>query len=152
MSLKKKKTVIGLACLFLVMLIVLSMNVSISGEPWMAGGAICISFDKWDMMRADKIIIGFQGGTYTVTDPVFIRAFSRETLAGTYHEYCCSNLNEGWVEIYRGDRLLRRMRYIANHEAFAYDADFTHWVLFGKEGHAFLSKEVWEGLHIIIDT
>ena len=113
----------------------------------MAGGAVCISFDKWDMLRADKIIIDYGGELYTVTDPEFIQAFSKETLVGTYSEYCCSNLNDGWVEIYRGDRLLRRMRYIANHDAFAYEADLTHWVLFGKEGHAFLSKDMWEKLH-----
>lgn len=152
MSQKKKKIIIGLVCLCLILLIALSLNVSISGEPWMAGGAVCISFDKWDMLRADKLIIGFRGETYTVTGPEFIRAFSKETLAGTYSDYCCSNLNDGWVEIYRGDRLLRRMRYIANHEAFAYEADATHWVLFGKEGHAFLSSDLRQKLQEIIGT
>lgn len=152
MSQKKKKTIIGLACLCLILLIALSLNVSISGEPWMAGGSVCISFDKWDMLRANKIIIGYRGETYTVTDPEFVQAFSQETLAGTYSDYCCSNLDDGWVEIYRGDRLLRRMRYIANHEAFAYEADVTHWVLFGNEGHAFLSRDMWEKLHKIIST
>lgn len=152
MSQKKKKIILGLVCLCLILLIALSLNVSISGEPWMAGGAVCISFDKWDMLRADKIIIGYRGKTYTVTDPAFVQAFSQETLAGTYSDYCCSNLEDGWVEIYRGDRLVRRMRYIANHEAFAYEADLTHWVLFGKEGHAFLSRAVWEKLREIIST
>ncbi len=116
----------------------------------MAGGAICISFDKWDMLRADKIIIDYRGELYTVTDSEFVQAFSKETLAGTYSEYCCSNLNDGWVEIYRGDRLLRRMRYIANHDAVAYEADITHWVLFGKEGHAFLSPNMWKKFYEII--
>lgn len=149
---KKKWIRICLISLTFILLIVSFLCISISGEPLMAGGAVCISFDKWDMLRADKIIIGFQGETYTVTDSEFIRAFSQETLSGTFYEYCCSNLNEGWVEIYRGERLLRRMRYIANHEAFAYEADITHWVLFGKEGHAFLSKDMWEKLHKIIST
>lgn len=149
---KKKKIIIGLVCLCLILLIALPLNVSISGEPWMAGGAVCISFDKWDMLRADKIIIGYRGKTYTVTDPEFVQSFSKETLAGTYSDYCCSNLDDGWVEIYRGDRLVRRMRYIANHEAFAYEGDLTHWVLFGKEGHAFLSRDVWEKLREIIST
>ena len=146
MSAKKKKIAIILASLFLLLLIIASLNVSISGEPWMAGGAVCISFDKWDMLRADKIIISCRGETYTVTDPAFVWAFSKETLSGTYHEYCCSKLNDGWVEIYRGDRMIRRMRYIENHDAFAYEADASHWVLFGKEGHAFLSRDVWEQL------
>jgi hypothetical protein len=143
----KKRIIACLVCLGLALLLVLFLNVSISGAPHMAGGAICISFDKWDMLRADKIIISCHGKTYTVTDPAFIRAFTQETLAGTYSDYCCANLNDGWVEIYRGDRLLRRMRYIANHDAFAYEADAAHWVLFGEEGHAFLTKETWEQLH-----
>ena len=149
---KKKWIRICLVSLTLILLIISFLCISISGEPLMAGGAVCISFDKWDMLRADKIIIGFRGETYTVTDSEFIKAFSQETLAGTYIEYCCSNLNDGWVKIYRGDRLLRRMRYIANHDAVAYEADLTHWVLFGKEGHAFLSKDLWEKLHKIIST
>ncbi len=152
MSQKKKKIMIALVSLCLILLITLSLNVSISGEPWMAGGAVCISFDKWDMLRADKIIICYRGETYTITDPEFVQAFSKETLAGTYSDYCCSNLDDGWVEIYRGNRLLRRMRYVANHEAFAYEADIAHWVLFGEEGHAFLSRDVWEKLHEIIST
>ncbi len=118
----------------------------------MAGGAVCISFDKWYMLQADKIIIDYRGELYTVTDPEFVQTFSKETLAGTYSEYCCSNLNDGWVEIYRGDRLLRRMRYIANHDAVAYEADFTHWVLFGKEGHGFLSRDMCKRLHEIISA
>lgn len=152
MSKKKTCLTVGLAGLCVIFLITASLCVSISGEPWMAGGAVCISFDKWDMMRADRILIGFRGETYTVTDPAFIQTFSTETLAGTFHEYCCSNLNEGWVEIYRGDRLVRRMRYIANHEAFAYEADLTHWVLFGKEGHAFLSGDLQQKLQEILGT
>ena len=147
---KKKWILIGFVTLALVLLITLFLCVGISGEPLMAGGAVCISFDKWDMLHADKIIIDYHGELYTVTDPVFVRAFSRETLAGTYTEYCCSELDDGWVEIYRGDRLVRRMRYIASHEAFAYEADVTHWVLFGKEGHTFLSKDTWEKLHATV--
>lgn len=152
MAQRKKKRMIVLLSLCLILLPAFFLCVSISADPLMAGGAVCISFDKWDMLRADKIIIGYSGQTYTVTDPAFIRAFSQETLSGTYHEYCCSHQDDGWVEIYRGDRLLRRMRYIANHEAFAYEADAAHWVLFGKEGHAFLSQSTWEQLHEIIGT
>ena len=118
----------------------------------MAGGAVCISFDKWDMVRADKVVISFCGETYTITEPEFVREFSRETLSGTYSEYCCSHFDDGWVEIYRGDRLLRRMRYIANHDAFAYEADFAHLVLFGEEGHAFLSVGMRDKLREIIGS
>ena len=147
---KKKKIIIGLigSCLIL---LALFLTVGVSGDPLMAGGAVCISFDKWDMQRADKVIIRIRGETYTITDTAFVKTLAKETLAGTYSEYCCSDENDGsWVEIYRGDRLLRRMRYISNHWALAYEADITHWVLFGKEGHAFLSKNTWDRLNEII--
>ncbi len=149
---KKKWIRIGFVSLALILLITLFLCVGISGDPLMAGGAVCISFDKWDMLRADKIIIDYRGELYTVTNPEFVQAFSKETLAGTYSEYCCSNLDDGWVEIYRGNRLVRRMRYIANHDAFAYEADITHWVLFGKEGHAFLSSDLHQKLQEIVST
>lgn len=150
MSQKKKRILIGLVGLGLILLVTLALNVSISGEPWMAGGAVCISLDKWDMLRADKIVLCYRDETYTITDPAFIQAFSQETLSGTYSGYCCSCQDNGWVEIYRGDRLLRRMRYITNHEAFAYEANAAHWVLFGEEGHAFLSRNTAKKLHELI--
>ena len=134
---------IGLVCLVLSILIVtLSLNVSIAGEPGMAGGCVCISFDKWDMQRADKIVIEFRGETYTVTDPEFVRSFCQRTTAGTYSDYCCAHHQEGSIEIYRQGRLIRRMRYVENHDAIVYDADPTHWVLFGTEGHAFLTGDI----------
>ena len=147
---KNKWCIVCVICLCLGVLLTLLFTAGISGEPLMAGGVVCISFDKWDMQRADKIVIGHRGETHTIKDAGFIKAFCKETLAGTYHEYCCSDLDEGWVEIYRGDRLVRRMRYVANHDAFAYEADIAHWVLFGNEGHAFLSKDVRDQLDEIL--
>lgn len=150
MSKTKKMVIIVLVSLLLLTQITVSQFVSIDGEPWMAGGAVCISFDKWDMMRADRLVVGYRGKTYTITERELVRAFSKETLAGTYSDYCCAGLNEGWVEVYRGDRLLRRMRYVGNHNAIAYEADDTHWVLYGEEGHAFLSNDTWNKLYAII--
>ena len=146
MQRKKSWIKIGLLGFCSVLVIASLLCVGISGEPLDAGGAVCISFDKLDMLRADKLIFGFNGKTYTITDPDFIKSFCKETLAGTHQSYCCSDLDEGWIEIYRGERLVRRMRCIANHQAFAYEADLAHWVLFGKEGHAFLPRDIWEEL------
>ncbi len=127
-----------------------SFFVSVGGEPGMAGGCISISFDKWDMMRADKIVIEFRGGTYTVTDQDFVQAFCRGTLDATYTDYCCAHFQEGSVKIYRQDKLIRSMRYVENHDGFVYDADSTHWVLFGDEGHAFLSGETAKAFRHLI--
>ena len=79
MSKMKKWIILGLVvlCSMLTITLVLTQCVSITGEPWMAGGAVCISFDKWDMVRADKVVISFCGETYTITEPEFVREFSR---------------------------------------------------------------------------
>ncbi|MBE6924363.1 MAG: hypothetical protein E7466_03890 [Ruminococcaceae bacterium] len=147
---KKKKISIIVGSLFVLLIISLFLNVSVAGEPGDAGGCISISFDKWDMQRADKVIIYYGGEQYTVTDTEFIQALTRQTLAGTSSEYCCSHFEDGWVEIYRGDRLIRRMRYVEAHGALAYEADIGHWVLNGEESHAFLSRDVENQLRQII--
>ena len=142
---KTKIVIAGLVILCAISLIAFcALNVGIAGEPGMAGGCVCVSFDKWDMDRADKIVFEFSGGTSTVTDPELIRAFCNETLAGTYSDYCCAHEQDPNIEIqiYRQDRLIRSMRYVENHDAVVYNADSAHWVLFGDEGHAFLSYEL----------
>ena len=148
---KKKLVKILCLCAGIALVTLLACNVSINGDPTSAGGCVCISFDKWDMLRADKVVVHFQGQTYTVTDPNFVRSFAGDTLAGTYTDYCCAILDDGWVEIYRGDRLIRHMRFIDNHGALAYKADALHWVLFGDEGHAFLSQEMDKQLRQLIE-
>ena len=147
---KKKRITIIIGSLIALLVIYLFLNVSIAGKPGDCGGCISISFDKWDMQRADKVIIYFRGEQYTVTDTEFIQALTRETLAGTFSEYCCSHFEDGWVEIYKGDRLIRRMRYIENHGALAYEADIGHWVFTGEESHVFLSRDVEIQLREII--
>ena len=144
---KKKWIAIGVACIIVVLLF-LTTGIDLSTD---AGGALCISFDKWDMIRADKILLYHNGHTYTITDPDTVKGFCMDTLVGDMTDYCCANLDEGWAEIYRGDRLIRRMRYIANHDTFAYEADIGHWVLFGDEGHAELSQETRNQLKAIMD-
>ena len=151
MSTTKKNLIKAIClCFGIALITLLAFHVSIDGDPTSAGGCVCISFDKWDMRRADRLVIQFRGETYTITDPDFVRSFANDTLAGTYTDYCCANLNDGWVEIYRGDRLIRHMRFIENHGAFAYEADALHWVLFGDEGHAFLSHQTDKQLRQLI--
>ena len=148
---KKRRMILGLMGLCVVFLLILAcFTVSIAGKPGDAGGCIAISFDKWDMQRADRAIVYFRGEMYVITDVEFVRTLAAETTAGTFHDYCCANLDDGYMEIYRGERLLRRMRYIQNHDAFAYEADVGHWVLFGKEGHAFLNRETAKELEEIL--
>ena len=128
--------------------VLLLLNVGIAGGWETDHSALCICFDKWDMMTADKVVVWDGATQYTVTDPDFVRQLTRETTVAAYNEqYCCAGETGGWIEIYKGDRLIRRMRWVQNHDMVAYEADLLHWVLFGKEGHAALSNELIEKLN-----
>lgn len=143
--------IFGLPLSILLLALILVPNVGIANGLEDAGGCVSVSFDKRDMMTADKLVIQINGEQYTTTDTDFIRAFAQETLAGTHSDYCCAKTEyDKWIEIYKGDRLIRRMRWIQNHDAIAYEADATHWVLSGEEGHSFLSDDVRRKLYEMI--
>ena len=125
-------------------------HVSVGQDIAMAGGCVSINFDKWAMRRADKLVVICNGQQYVSEDVDFVRAFAEATLSGTMTDYCCANENYAAVEIYRGDRLLRRYRYVENHDAFAYEGDGIHWVLFGKEAHAFVTGEVIDQFRLLV--
>lgn len=145
---------IGTLLILAAVITLLCVNVSIGQDIAMAGGCVSISFDKWDMLRADKLVVTCKGQQYVSEDTDFVRSFAEATLSGTMTDYCCAKENYATVEIYRGERLLRRYRYIENHDAFAYEGDMSHWVLFGKEAHAFVSGKTIDqfrqmlGLHV----
>ena len=148
---RRKIRIAIMICSCLVIFIAVSTRfVGIDANLKMAGGGLCISFDKWDMERANKIVVQVGDENYTLTDLELVRAIARESVAGTYSDYCCAHSPDGWMEIYRGDKLLRRMDFMSNHGGLAYDADASHWVLFGEQGHAFLSKETRDNLEKII--
>lgn len=143
--------ILALLLLALILSLILIPNVSVASGLKDAGGCVSVSFDKRDMMTADKLVIKIGAAEYTTTDTDFIRQFAQETVAGTHSDYCCANTEyDKWIEIYKGDRLVRRMRWIQNHDAIAYEADADHWVLFGDEGHSFLSNDVRRKLYEMI--
>ena len=145
-KIKSKRILVLAICLCIA--VFLFLNVAIAGGWKTDHSALCISFDKWDMMTADKVVIWDGPDQYTVTDPEFVRQITRETTVAEYNEqYCCASETGGWIEIYKGDRLVRRMRWVTSHSNVAYEADLLHWVFFGKEGHASLSNELREKLN-----
>ena len=128
----------------------LILNIGFNGAPLESGGCVCVSFDKWNMLTADRLVLCVGNKQYESADTALIRSVAWESAAGTHNEYCCSHLDDGWIEIYKGDHLIRRMRWIRNHGSLAYEADPGHWVLFGDEAHAFLSEDVCAKLEAII--
>lgn len=144
---KRIRRIVFWSCVAVLLLLNIATDCSLDDS-----GSLCISFDKWDMTTADKVVIFDGEQQYTVTDADFVRNLTREAVvACDTNRYCCANDDvDTWIEIYKGDRLIRHMRWIQNHDALAYEADLAHWVLFGEEGHVFLSSEVRRALYKII--
>ena len=127
-----------------VLLLVLNVSVDCSLD---AGGCLSVSFDKWAMTTADRLVVFNGQKEITITDRDFLRHFGKEVASGSHKDYCCAEEEGAWAELYKGDRMICRLRYIPNHDAFAYEADLCHWVLFGAEGHSFLSDELRQNLN-----
>lgn len=141
MSAKKIYRRILAWCITVVAVLLLVLNVSLDCSLD-AGGCLSVSFDKWAMTHADRLVVFDGHKEVTITDRDFLRSFGKEVASGSLKDYCCAREEGAWAELYRGDRLVRRLRFIPNHDAFAYEADFCHWVLFGGEGHSFLSDDL----------
>ena len=85
--------------IFVAVVTFLCLNVSIDSDIAMAGGCVSISFDKWDMRRADKMVVICKGQQYVSENTDFVRGFAEATLAGTYTDYCCTSARRypgGW--------------------------------------------------------
>lgn len=132
---------IGILCAAAVVVLFFLLNISIDCSLD-AGGCLSVSFDKWAMTHADRLVVFDGKKEVTITDRDFLRSFGKETASGSHKEYCCAGDKGAWAELYKGGQLVRKLRYIPNHDAFAYEADLAHWVLFGAEGHSFLSNEL----------
>ena len=71
--------VLALLLLALILAIILIPDVGIASGIKDAGGCISVSFDKWDMTHADKLVIKIGAAEYITTDTDFIHQLARET-------------------------------------------------------------------------
>ena len=121
--------------------LVIFSAIGCSPDMGLHGACVSISWDKQAMLSADRLVMHLPSGKYTVTDGNLVQTLAREVLTATSTEdYCCANLNSGTFLFYRGETLIRGMRFIDNHRTLVYEADGAHWVLFGKEGHCAFSS------------
>ena len=145
-----KRVVFWGAVLFLL------LNVSIGSKIEMVRGCISIAFDKWDMMWADKAILYVDGQEYVITDIDLVREIAKDTAVATYYEECectAGYKNDRWIELYVGDRQIRRMQWLESHDwVRTYDTDAFHWVLFNDTdaGYAELDLELCQKLYQLV--
>lgn len=153
---KKHKIVIVITmCIALLLLLGLFVaNVAICINPFDSGGCISVAFDKLLMLTADRVVIRVEGSSYETTDPELIRLITSETQVATNTDLRYPKTDR-WIDIYRGDALIRSMRWSDSLDTIiVYHADSTHWVFPSYEGDGIIlpSTELINKLIEIIDA
>lgn len=151
----KLKIAIGAA--LLCVLVVLYLNVGIASDIGGSGGCISIVFDKFSMLFADRAVICVGKERYEITDRDLIHQITKETMCAGNTDLCYPKNINRWIEIYRGDTLVRRMQWRDDdfeEMVIAYQADGLHWISPSYDGHGivFISDELLAELNKVIST
>ena len=132
-----KRQIVGcctiIACLVIVCLLML-IHVDVCFNTRDGGGCISVTFDKLQMMNADRAVIRVGDKSYEITDDELIRQITAETRVATNTDLCNHNTDR-WIDIYCGDTLIRSMMWENNHDGIiVYHADICHWVIPSDSG------------------
>lgn len=118
-----------------------------------AGGCVAVVFDKHKVKNADRIVLRDGDTVITLTDPTLVRDLASEFVVAN-RSGLCGYYWDRWMEIYRGDRLVRNIHWNAHDDLVtAYEADAGHWVLFGGDkGQIQLSDETIDTINALIES
>ncbi len=132
-------------------------NIGIRCNPFDSGGCIAIVYDKAAMRAADKVVLCVGEDRYEITNLFWVHWITEETMVATHTCLRYSPTTDRWIEIYRGDTLVRRMQWatcVDETGVFVYQEDSTHQIYSGytgpEEGMIFTSKILAEKLNAII--
>ena len=118
-----------------------------------AGGCIAVVFDKQDVKNADRIVLRDGDTVITLAEPTLVRDLASEFVVAN-RSGLCGYYRDRWMEIYRGDRLVRNIHWNDHDDLVtAYEADAGHWVLFGGDkGQIQLSDEIVDTINALIES
>jgi len=147
-----KKTVIILV--FILTFIILSFFcVSISINPFDNGGCFSVTFDKFPMLIADRVVIRVGDKKFEITDNEMVCEVTSATICATNTDLRYPKTNR-WIDIYCGNILIRSMRWEDNHNGIiVYHADIFHWVFpsINGDGLVYPSIDLIEKLEEVIN-
>ncbi len=145
MKLSKKKLLI-LSCAGAAILLVVFLAVNVGF--WCNEDCISVAFDKAAMKKVDRAAVIVDGTEYPITDPWLIRQLADQTVVST-HTLLCNSQEGRWIELYDGDKLVRRMNWEQAHDGvIVYASDQTHWIFGEAEyGQTYLTQEVLDALY-----
>ena len=110
-------------------------------------------FGRLELLGVDRAVVTVDGESVTVTDAQLLGRIVDETTVATVADICdgCC-LKDRTIDLYRGDKLVRSMKWIDGHDnVLVYKADLTHWMFppSAKAGRVILSKELVSALEAL---
>ena len=141
----KKRILVGLSLLTVIALAVWSsLCVAVRCTSFTeAGGCTAVVFDKHKVRQADRIVLREGEKVVTITDPETVRQLASSFVVANRNALCGYYMDR-WMEIYRGDTLVRRIHWNDHDELVTvYTPDATHWVFLPRNdvGQIYLSEE-----------
>ena len=114
------------------------------------GKCLAISpFGKLELLGVDKAVVTVDGEAVTVTDPALLERIVDATKVATHANVCDDSMKDRTIELYRGDRLVRSMKWSDCAGMLrVYEADLTHWIFqevgagYRQTGYVELSDEL----------
>lgn len=132
-------------------------NIAIHCNLFDSGGCIALVYDKAAMRAADKVVLCVGENRYDITDVFLVHWITEETMVATHTALRYVSSTDRWIEIYRGETLVRRMQWadcVDETGVFVYQEDSAHPIYSGyvgpEEGMIFPSKRLAEKLNAII--
>jgi hypothetical protein len=110
------------------------LNVGFHFNLFDSGGCIAIVYDKAAMRAADKVVLCVGEDRYDITDAALVSWITEEAMAATHTHLRFHEHTDRWIEIYRGETLVRRMRWAECADptgVFVYQEDEKHPIIHG---------------------
>lgn len=96
-------------------------------------GCFSITFDKFFMNTANRIVLRVGDKSYESTDTELVRKVTSETLLATNTHLCPGVGTHGWIDIYWGPIRVRSMCWTSE-GIVVYEAGVLHWIFTGEDG------------------
>lgn len=150
--------------IFLLVLVALfayrMFNIAIRCTLFDSGGCIAIVYDKAAMRAADKVVLCVGEDRYEIANAFWVHWITEETMVATHTRLRYSPTTDRWIEIYRGETLVRRIQWatcVDETGVFVYKEDSTHPIYSvdptgPEDGMIFPSKLLVEKLNAIIEA
>jgi len=119
-----------------------------------SGDCIAVVFDKSAVIGADKIVYVAGNREITITDPDTVKNIAKRFVVAN-RAGLCNSLDNKYMYIYNGDKLVRSMRWRCCEEIVdIYEEDGLHWLLPPEcsVGQVELSKDFLDYLDTLLPS